>query len=188
MPSEPRPATIKVWDPLVRTIHWSMVACVATAWTITDGAWHDGAGYVLLALVAVRLIWGWAGPPYARFVNFVHGPRPVWRYAQMVLARKEPRHIGHNPLGGWMIVALLGTALAASISGALYTTDMFWGVAWIESLHVFFAELLLVLATLHVLGVVFTSIRQRENLVAAMFSGRKRPPDTEQAHRTGAQP
>jgi cytochrome b len=75
------------------------VACVATAWIITDGAWHDGAGYALLALIAVRLIWGWAGPPYARFANFVRGPRLVWLYAQMVLTHKEPRHIGHNPLG-----------------------------------------------------------------------------------------
>jgi cytochrome b len=86
-----------------------------------------------------------------------------------------------------MIVALLSTALATSISGVLYTTDMFWGVAWVENLHVFLAELLLVLATLHVLGVVYTSFRQRENLVAAMFSGCKRPLDAEQdvTQRTG---
>ena len=85
--------------------------------------------------------------------------------------------MGHNPLGGWMIVALLATALAAAISGWVYTTDAFWGVAWVERVHVFFAELLLLLAALHVAGVAFTSIRHRENLVAAMLHGKKRATD-----------
>jgi len=89
--------------------------------------------------------------------------------------------MGHNPLGGWMIVALLATALAAAISGWVYTTDAFWGVAWVERVHVFFAELLLVLAALHVAGVAFTSIRHRENLVAAMLHGKKRATDADDA-------
>lgn len=73
-----------------------------------------------------------------------------------------------------MIVALLTTAFAAAASGWIYTTDAFWGIEWVEAMHVFFAELLLVLASLHVAGVIFTSIRQRENLIAAMIHGRKR--------------
>ena len=73
-----------------------------------------------------------------------------------------------------MIIALLATGLAASLSGWLYTTDAFWGLAWVEEIHVFFANLLLILAALHIVGVVFTSFRQHENLIAAMLHGRKR--------------
>jgi cytochrome b len=152
-----------------------MIACVAVAWLITEGRVHDGAGYALLALIVVRIVWGFVGPEHARFANFIKTPMSVWRYARLVLARREGRHIGHNPLGGWMILALLATGLAVSVSGVVYTTDAFWGVEWVERIHVFFAELLLVLAGFHVAGVVFTSIRQRENLVAAMLHGKKRP-------------
>ena len=165
---------LSVWDPLVRLLHWSMVASVAVAWLVTEGRVHDTAGYILLGLVAVRILWGFVGPTHARFASFVGSPGKVLQYARQLRHGREPRHIGHNPLGGWMIVALLATGLAASLSGWLYTTDAFWGYAWVERIHVFFAELLLVLAAIHILGVIVTSIRQRENLVAAMFHGRKR--------------
>ena len=170
----PNGSDLKVWDPLVRLIHWSMVASVAVAWLVTEGRIHDAAGYALLALIALRILWGFVGPDHARFASFVKTPRTVFQYAKQLYAGREPRHIGHNPLGGWMIIALLATGLAASLSGWLYTTDAFWGLAWVERIHVFFAELLLVLAALHIVGVVFTSFRQRENLIAAMLHGRKR--------------
>jgi cytochrome b len=76
-----------------------------------------------------------------------------------------------------MIVALLATGSAVSLSGWLYTTDAFWGIAWVEQMHVLLAYLLLVLAAVHVAGVIFTTVRHRENLVAAMFHGRKRSLD-----------
>jgi cytochrome b len=148
---------------------------------VSEGAVHDCAGYILLALVALRIVWGFVGPPHARFADFIRSHRSTLVYARLVIAGREPRYMGHNPLGGWMIVALLATALAAAISGWVYTTDAFWGVAWVERVHVFFAELLLVLAALHVAGVAFTSIRHRENLVAAMLHGKKRATDADDA-------
>jgi cytochrome b len=163
-----------VWDPVVRIVHWTLVAGVAAAWIIIEGRAHDLAGYLVLALVLFRILWGFVGPERARFKNFVRSPDAVLRYLKALLAGNEPRHIGHNPLGGWMILALLATALATAVSGWLYTTDAFWGVAWVETVHVVCAKSILVLATLHVLGVLFTSIRHRENLIAAMFHGRKK--------------
>jgi cytochrome b len=154
-----------------------MVASVAVAWLVTEGRIHDAAGYILLVLIALRVLWGFIGPERARFASFVRPPRSIFQYAEQLYAGREPRHIGHNPIGGWMIVALLATGLAASLSGWLYTTDAFWGIAWVERIHVFFAEFLLVLAALHIAGVIFTSIRQRENLIAAMLHGRKRADD-----------
>ena len=180
----PSGSDLKVWDILVRLIHWSMVASVAVAWLVTEGRIHDAAGYALLALIALRVLWGFVGPDHARFASFVKTPRTVFQYAKLLYAGHEPRHIGHNPLGGWMILALLATGLAASLSGWLYTTDAFWGLAWVERIHVFFAYLLLVLATLHIVGVVFTSVRQRENLIASMLHGRKRVEDEDESDKS----
>lgn len=174
---KPAAFKVKVWDPVVRLVHWCMVASVLTAWLVTDGRIHDAAGYSLLALIALRIFWGFVGPDNACFSSFIAAPDSVLQYARQVCAGREPRHIGHNPLGGWMIIALIATGLAATLSGWLYTTDAFWGVAWVERMHSLLAYLLLALAAVHVVGVVFTSIRQRENLIAAMFHGRKRALD-----------
>ena len=83
------------------------------------------------------------------------------RYAQLVIAGREPRYLGHNPLGGWMIVALLGCALLAAASGWLYTTDRFWGVAWVEELHEGLSNLLFVLAGLQRKGIVIRALMLR---------------------------
>jgi cytochrome b len=95
-----------------------------------------------------------------------------------VLRNEEPRYLGHNPLGGWMIVALLATAALASLSGWLSVTDRFWGAKWVQEAHEAFGNALIFLAALHVAGVLYTSWRQRENLAAAMLSGVKRPPES----------
>jgi len=173
----PRPP-VKVWDPLVRAGHWALVASIAAAWLTRKGwgAVHEWIGYAALALVALRLVWGFIGPRYARFSQFIHGPAYTLRYGGSVLKGNEPRHVGHNPLGAWMIVALLTVVAAAGLSGWLFTTDRYWGDERVEDLHEALAIALLVLVTLHVAGVVAASLRHRENLVGAMFHGRKRPP------------
>jgi cytochrome b len=169
---------MKLWDPLVRTGHWLLVASVAAAWLTREGwgRWHEWIGYAALALVALRVAWGRLGPRYARFSQFVRAPAATLAYAKRLLAGNEPRHIGHNPLGGWMIVALLATTGLCALSGWLYTTDRFWGDERIENLHEALAIALLVLAALHLAGVVIASLRHRENLIASMIDGRKRPP------------
>ena len=167
---------LKVWTPAIRLIHWGLAFSVVVAWITHHGPpWlHDGAGYVVLALVFSRFLVGCAGRRQDRFSSFVAGPTATLEYARRVLSRTEARYLGHNPLGGWMIVTLLGTGFVASISGWLYTTDRFWGLAWMETVHGTTADLLVLLACVHVAGVIFTSIRQGENLAASMIHGRKR--------------
>ena len=149
---------------------------VALAWTTRHGAadWHERFGYAVGAIVAIRLAWGWIGPQYARFAQFLRSPAATTRYAIQVLDGTEPRHLGHNPLGGWMVVSLLAASALTVATGWLYTTDAYWGVRWVESLHGASSDALLVLATVHLAGVLYTSVRHRENLVAAMIHGRKR--------------
>ncbi|MCE4555506.1 cytochrome b/b6 domain-containing protein [Roseateles cellulosilyticus] len=174
---------VRVWDGLVRTLHWTLAAAVATAWISGHWPpshfddWHHTAGYVAGAAVLLRLGWGWAGRGHARLASFVRRPRDVLAYARALRAGHEPRYIGHNPLGGWMVLALWATAFALALTGWLYTTDWLWGYEWLSDLHAWLAWGLLVLVAGHLGGVVVTSWRHRENLVGAMFSGAKRAPE-----------
>ncbi len=179
--------SVYVWDLAQRVLHWGLVVSVALAWWAGEGrlTLHIRLGYAALAIVAVRTAWGVSGSRHARFSDFVRGPRAVLGYAQRVLRGREERHLGHNPLGGWMVVALLACLAVVCVSGFLYTTDAFWGVEWVEDLHRGSAWTLVGLVAAHVAGVIFTSLRQRENLVGAMFSGRK-PASTRHANDRGA--
>jgi cytochrome b len=173
---------IRVWDGLVRLLHWTLAAAIATAWISGHwppshfDAWHHTAGYVAGAAVSLRLVWGFSGGRYARFAQFVRGPRAVLAYVRSMRAGHEPRYIGHNPLGGWMVLALWSTAAALSLTGWLYTTDWLWGYEWLSDLHAWLAWGIATLVIGHLAGVVVTSRRHRENLVGAMLSGSKRAP------------
>ncbi len=174
----PEAVSVGVWHWSVRLGHWALAVSVLTClWLYEGGGWHEGLGYAALALASWRLLLGGCSRrPQLRFDRFVRGPRATLAYARALLRGKEPRHLGHNPLGGWMIVLLLATALVAGASGALYATDRLWGDAGVHRWHQVSGWLLAVLVLGHLLGVVLTSLLQRENLVQAMFSGRKRAP------------
>ena len=167
---------VRVWDPAVRLLHWALAVAVALGWATTAwlGGWHQRVGWAALVLVLARVAWGVVGPRRARFADFVAGPRATWRYARRSLVGRAPRFVGHNPLGGWMVLAFFACIGALALTGWLYTTDRFWGDETVERVHLAFAWTIVVLAVVHVVGVVVTSVHQRENLVAAMVHGRKR--------------
>jgi cytochrome b len=204
--SAPLANEITVWDPVVRIFHWSLVAAFTIAWLTgeEEARLHELAGYVVIGLVLIRVVWGFVGTRYARFRDFVYPPSTVLAYARDMLAGKSKRYLGHNPLGGMMIIALLLSLLATSVSGLVVQgaeegTGPFAaitasasvmlpaaisradadddenegaGEAWKE-LHEFFANLSLLLVVLHIAGVITGSLAHRENLVRAMFTGRK---------------
>ena len=204
--SAPTQNEIRVWDPVVRIFHWSLVAAFTIAWLTgeDESRLHELAGYAVIGLVLIRAAWGFVGTQYARFRDFVYPPSTVLAYAREMLTGKSKRYLGHNPLGGMMIIALLLSLLAASVTGlalqgAKEGTGPFAaitastsvtlpavisravaddddgegaGEAWKE-LHEFFANLSLLLVALHIAGVIVGSLMHRENLVRAMFTGRK---------------
>lgn len=173
------PTTIKVWDPLVRVFHWGLVTSFAVAWLTADEVQnvHEAIGYAAAGLVGARLVMGVVGSRYARFSQFVRGPSAVLDYAKTVVANRASRYLGHNPLGGIMVIALIVVMAAIAFTGWLQTTDAYWGVDWLQELHEALATTALGLIALHVCGVVVESIRHRESLVAAMVTGRKRQPE-----------
>jgi cytochrome b len=169
--------TVKVWDPLVRLFHWSLATLFLVAYVTGDEieTVHIAAGYTIGGLVALRIVWGFIGPAHARFSNFVRPPREVLAYLRDVALLRAPRYLGHNPAGGAMIVALLLMLIGTAATGFLLTTDAFWGAKWAEEVHEVFANLTVGLVVVHVLGVLIASFEHKENLVKAMFTGRKRP-------------
>ena len=173
-----RPASVKVWDPIVRFFHWALVVAFAAAW-YSGGIWenpHLVTGYTVLALIVARIVWGFIGSRYARFSDFTYGPRVMIRYLANMLRMRAPRYLGHNPLGGAMVITLLATLLVICISGVMMTTDAYWGVQWVDHLHATASTFALILVALHIGGVIFAGIEHSENLVRAMVTGMKRAP------------
>jgi len=196
---------VRVWDPLQRIFHWSLVAAFAVAWLSAEelDSLHEIAGYVVAALVAFRLIWGLVGSHYARFAQFVTGPRATLAYLGAMVGGRERRYLGHNPAGAAMIVVLLlclsGTAFTgwlldepdrmamlpalpvlvapahADEDGDGYGEGEEAGDL-IGEAHEVLASLTLLLVALHVAGVVLASVRHHENLSRAMINGEKRAP------------
>lgn len=180
---------IKVWDPLVRIFHWVLVGAFLIAY-LTEDDWmqlHALAGYVVSGLLVFRLLWGFIGTRHARFADFIFSPRVVLTYLKETFTLKARRYVGHNPAGGAMIVLLLVTLAATSLSGlALYAVGESAGPlaaglsglsnSWegvFNEMHEFLANFTVFLVVVHVGGVIFESLLHRENLITAMWTGDK---------------
>ena len=177
---------IKVWDPLVRIFHWSLVLFFLTAYLTEDDFEniHIYAGYAVSILVGFRLVWGLIGPKYARFSNFVKAPSETLVYLKSLLTGNPKHYIGHNPAGGMMVVALLvalattgflGMSLLATDGGGPLAGTFIAGFNedLLKDLHEFMANTSVALVVLHVAGVLVSSLLHRENLTRAMVTGVK---------------
>ena len=167
---------ILVWDLPTRLFHWLLAGTFAGAWLTADSErWinvHVTLGYTFAGLIAFRLLWGFVGTRHARFSSFVTGPRPVLAYLASILKGKPQHHVGHNPAGGWAVLALLGLGIVTSVAGFLTYQD--YGGHWLEELHEGAASAMLGLVFVHIAAVALSSLLHRENLVRAMITGLKR--------------
>jgi cytochrome b len=184
-------AKVKVWDPFVRLSHWSFGLLVLGSFLTSEKdrlvPVHVRIGLAVVALVVARIVWGVVGPEPARFRAFVRGPREVVAYARALAKGRPPIHVSHNPLGGAMVVALLAVLVACAATGAVvYAGPAFegplagvltkHGAKMVKEVHEGLSGLLVALVALHVAGVLFSSWRERQNLVVGMITGRKRAP------------
>ena len=110
---------IYVWDKFVRLFHWSLVALFVTSYLTGENEhwFHFYSGYAIVTLIALRLIWGFAGTKHARFKDFVRSPWAVFSYLKSIAQGTPKRYLGHNPAGGAMVVLLLTALLTTTISG-----------------------------------------------------------------------
>ena len=166
---------ILVWDLPLRVFHWllaiSFVGAFLTAESERVRDVHVVLGYTVLGLLAFRLLWGFLGTRHARWSSFAYGPGAVLGYLRSLLSRRPDHYVGHNPAGSWVIYFMIVLGLVAGVSGYAVYSDL--GGKWTESLHEGAANAMLALVLVHVAGVVVSSLMHRENLVAAMLTGRK---------------
>ncbi|HEY8098797.1 MAG TPA: cytochrome b/b6 domain-containing protein [Methylobacter sp.] len=167
---------MQVWDWPTRVFHWTLAMSFALAFITGESErWRDIhllLGYTVLGLVAFRMLWGFIGSRYSRFAEFMPHPVAVLRYL-VGLIRGDAQHPpGHNPAGAVVIGLLLLLATASGISG--WALDWEVGDDWLEQLHETSAYIMLVVVVCHIVGVVVSSILQRENLITAMITGKKR--------------
>lgn len=180
---------LRIWDAPTRIFHWAVVLLIAAAWWTERERmldWHRLIGYTLLALILFRLLWGLFGSTTARFASFVRAPRVVYGYFRDdLLQRNGAAHPGHNPLGGWSVVAMLSLLLmevglgmfAVDVdgieSGPLSYLVSFQTGRLVSRLHDLGFNFLLGLIALHVVAVLFYLAHKRDNLILPMLIGRR---------------
>lgn len=136
---------------------------------------HEIAGYTVIVLLVLRLIWAIAGNRYAHLHRSIRPLRITLHYLWQLMRGETGRYLGLNPAGAAMALALILSLAVSSVSGWMQITERYFGVAWVELVHTWSSNLVLALAIVHVLGVILVCALQRENLVRAMITGRKRP-------------
>ena len=176
---------VRDWDLPTRLVHWAFVLLIPYAWwTATHDQLerHRLVGYTLLGLILFRLIWGFAGSAPSRFADFVRGPGAVLRYLK---GQDGPARPGHNPLGGWSVVAML-LAIIAQIGLGMFAVDEdglesgplsdrldFDTSRALALIHHKLFWVIVALAALHICAILFYLARGR-NLTAAMVIGSAR--------------
>lgn len=209
-PSSVRTMVVSVWDPVVRFGHWALVVAFAVAYLTAEEEsgspdfLHVWGGYVVGAIVVVRVLWGFVGTKYARFSDFICSPFAALRYLLDLMAGRARRYVGHSPAGGAMVMVLLaclaGTVATGIVAygergqgplaadGAVITAvghaeeneagggeaKGAEGKSIVGELHGALANITLAVVVLHIFGVGLASYAHRENLFAAMVSGKKR--------------
>lgn len=177
------------WDLPVRIFHWALVLLVI--WqivTVSIGGntmqLHAYGGYAILTLVLFRVLWGFLGGTHARFGDFVRGAAAVIRYVRALRAGPHTPHAGHNPLGGWSVLAMLACLLVQGTTGLFANDDVMMEGPLAKhvssraseiatAIHDANAVLLLSLIALHVAAVLFYLLAKKENLIAPMITGHK---------------
>ena len=166
---------IKVWDPLVRLFHWSLVIGFTLNMTVLeeDGKAHEQVGYVVLALVTLRILWGFVGTHNARFSAFPPSLRAAIGHLEGIARGIPDRAVSHNPLGALMVYNLLATMIALGLTGWLMTQSADPGEGWVSELHEVIASWAVFSVVAHVFAVIYESRRSHVNLVKAMITGTK---------------
>ncbi len=187
------PKPVLVWDLPTRLFHWCLALLIGVSWLtgeMGEMEWHMRSGIAILTLVLFRLLWGFLGSTTARFSQFVASPVTAIGYARGLLTGKTDRYLGHNPLGGWMVIALLLIVLVQASSGLFANDDIFTEGPlyhlvtkstsdWLTWFHKTLFNFLLAAAALHIAAAFFYLFVKKEDLILPMIHGRKQAGEAE---------
>ncbi|MDP1682038.1 MAG: cytochrome b/b6 domain-containing protein [Burkholderiales bacterium] len=180
---------IRVWDWPIRIFHWSVAALFFISWISAEIGgnamqYHLWSGYAILGLVLFRVLWGWVGSETARFTHFIRAPGAVLAYARAWFKPGYRAALGHNPLGGWSVAALLFALAVQTLTGLFSNDDianegpLYHLVSKatsdsISRVHEGAFNVLLTLVALHLVAIVLYRVKHGENLVRPMLTGEK---------------
>ncbi len=170
-----------LWDLPTRLCHWLIVICIPLSWWSAENEnyeLHEWLGYTVIVLVVARIAWGFLGSRHSRFADFLVGPRAVTAY----LRGRGSVSAGHNPLGGWSVMALLSLLLLQAVSGLFNSDEVFFSGPFYYGasvsvrdamglVHEWAFDLLLALVCLHILAVLYHQYGRKEPLLQAMVRG-----------------
>jgi len=186
-PAPARAARVLVWDAPVRLFHWTLAALVIFSYVTGKVGgnwmeWHMRSGYTILSLLIFRVAWGFAGSETARFASFLRGPGAGLLYLRSIVARTHRRVLGHNPLGGWAVLAMLAALLVQASSGLFVDDEIATRgplvvkasestVARMSALHNYNQWLVVALVSLHLAAIATYRFALRQDLVRPMLTG-----------------
>lgn len=162
-----------VWDVVVRITHWTVAVLFLANFFVTEEGSdvHEWVGYIVLATVAIRLLWGMVVHSPARLSAFTPNIAKAISHLSEVLATKSDDHQGHNPAGAVMIWVMWLCLIMTGVSGWSTQLDMFWGEEWVEEVHELFANLTMVAVSIHIGAVIFmTHWTKRSYLKSMLFT------------------
>jgi cytochrome b len=166
---------ILVWDMPTRVFHWLQVLSFGFAYLNAFSErmrnYHVALGYILLGLLAFRLLWGFIGTRYARFSSFLFNPKQIFNYLLSLFRGKPAHYLGHNPAGSVSVWLLLALGLFVCVTGVMALQDDASDL--VVDMHGFATNVMLGVILLHLIGVLMSSILHRENLVRSMITGYK---------------
>ncbi len=199
--SERPPRSVLVWDFPTRLFHWLLVIFVIISFVTGKMGgnamqYHEWSGVTILTLLLFRLVWGFAGSRESRFITFLRGPSAVVRYATTLLHSDSTHYLGHNPLGGWSIIAMIFALLGQAATGLFANDDivtegpLFDWVSkatsdWLTRVHKLNQQVIIALVCVHVLAVLFYFFYKHDNLVKPMITGVKQWSGAEPLPATG---
>jgi len=164
-----------VWDPVVRIFHWSLVVIFTALAVFIDpeGQLHVQLGYVIVALIMLRVAWGFVGTRHARFRDFPPSLPAAMGQLRDIATGRPSHQSGHTPLGALMIYNLIATILLIGLTGYLMLTPRFFGSEFMYEAHDLLVTWAEISVLIHIAAVIWESMRSGVNLPRAMISGYK---------------
>ncbi|GAA0853215.1 cytochrome b/b6 domain-containing protein [Aliiglaciecola litoralis] len=180
---------ILVWDLPVRLFHWLLVGAIVAQWVtaeLLDDAmdWHFYIGYFTLGLILFRLIWGFVGPRYSRFSQFLVSPKAYWQYLKSLRNPQKHHYVGHNPLGGLLVPLVIIVIGIQTVSGLFATDDVLHSGPYISmvsaevqallnEIHHTTFDIITVIIVVHLVAILWHKFIAKHHIIKAMFTGKK---------------